>query len=482
MRMKDASRFALSMIALTCGVGVGACASTSPDPAFHTTAAMVEARTGRRVTWNRGGASDADANKMTHALLAADLTVDTAVQIALLNNASLQATYEDLSIAQADLVQAGLLANPVFGAGVALPLSGSVRSGVNLSVSEDFLSVFLIAARKKVADAELRATESRVGDAVLRMACAVQTAFYRLAAAQQIVAMRRTLQETGAAAIDMANRQHEAGNISDLDLATETAASEELATDLIRSESEVAAAHEELARLLGIGGAESPFQVSAKLPELPERARGDLDLEAIESRALAHRLDLAAAHEEVEARSHALSLGRGARWLGGSSIGASYDHAPERYSVIGPTAGVELPIFDQKQAVIARLEAELRIAEAREKALAAEVRSQVREAVERVLAARAVVDRYATVMVPLRERVLDLSQQEYNAMLLGVYQLLQAKQGALTSYRELIEASRDYWTARAELDRAAGGTIAVRANTQTRSQMSHAEPQTKGAP
>jgi len=46
------------------------------------------------------------------------------VQIALLNNKDLQATYEDLSIAQADLVQAGLLQNPVFGASLALPVAG----------------------------------------------------------------------------------------------------------------------------------------------------------------------------------------------------------------------------------------------------------------------------------------------------------------------------------------------------------------------
>ena len=45
-------------------------------------------------------------------LLAKPLTVDAAVQIALLNNPGLQATLEELGIAQADLVQAGLLSNP----------------------------------------------------------------------------------------------------------------------------------------------------------------------------------------------------------------------------------------------------------------------------------------------------------------------------------------------------------------------------------
>ena len=43
-----------------------------------------------------------------------DLDEDEAAQIALLNNRRLQVAYEDLGVAQAEVVQAGLLRNPVF--------------------------------------------------------------------------------------------------------------------------------------------------------------------------------------------------------------------------------------------------------------------------------------------------------------------------------------------------------------------------------
>ena len=52
-----------------------------------------------------------------------------------------------------------------------------------------------------------------------------------------------------------------------------------------------------------------------------------------------------------------------------------------------------------------------------------------------------------------------LSQQHYDAMLLGVYQLLMAKQSEVNAYREYIEAVRDYWMARADLERATGGRL-----------------------
>jgi cobalt-zinc-cadmium efflux system outer membrane protein len=150
------------------------------------------------------------------------------------------------------------------------------------------------------------------------------------------------------------------------------------------------------------------------------------------------------------------------RWLGGASVGASYERAPEGFTVAGPSVGLELPIFDQKRAAIARLEAQLRAALAREAALAVDVRSEVRAAHGRIVATRAVADRYARVVVPLRRRIVALSMQQYDAMLLGTFPLLQAKQNEVNAYRELIEALRDYWLARADLERASGGMVALR--------------------
>lgn len=42
-------------------------------------------------------------------------------------------------------------------------------------------------------------------------------------------------------------------------------------------------------------------------------------------------------------------------------------------------------------------------------------------------------------------------------MLAGVFQLLQAKQDEINTHREYVEAQRDYWIARAELENALGG-------------------------
>ena len=77
---------------------------------------------------------------------------------------------------------------------------------------------------------------------------------------------------------------------------------------------------------------------------------------------------------------------------------------------------------------------------------------------------RDVVQRYVTVVVPLREQAVSLSQEQYGSMLLGAYQLLAAKQSEVDAYRELIEALRDYWVARADLERAIAGPIPTGTN------------------
>lgn len=164
---------------------LGGCASTSPEPAFRETSRLVEARSGQRLSWRGRTTEDAEVDKALGRLLAKDLTADAAVSVALLGNPSLQETFEDLSIAQADLVQAGLLKNPVLGLG--LTGEGSLFA----SIEQDFLDAAMIPMRRRVAAAQLDAAVLRVGDRVLALSAEVRSAFHEAQAAEQIVALRR---------------------------------------------------------------------------------------------------------------------------------------------------------------------------------------------------------------------------------------------------------------------------------------------------
>ncbi|MDQ3439455.1 MAG: TolC family protein, partial [Planctomycetota bacterium] len=106
-----------TIIGLLSAALAGGCATVPREAGFPDVERTVAERTGgKRVHWNQGTVSDAAVAETVRAMLAKELTADEAVQVALLNNRNLQATYENLTIAQADLVAAGLLRNPVFDA------------------------------------------------------------------------------------------------------------------------------------------------------------------------------------------------------------------------------------------------------------------------------------------------------------------------------------------------------------------------------
>ena len=445
------------LITLAVAVACASCASTSPKDGFLDLASQVEKQSGHRVLWNQGGDDDKKVADALTKLLADEMTVEQAVQVALLNNPSLQATYEEISIAQADVVQAGLLRNPVFTANITTAERDAIDPNLILGVTQDFLDLLMLPARKKVAKGQLEQVRLRLVDDVLDLAARTRTTYFMVQGATQVVAMREVIAQAAEAAFELATRQHEAGNINDLDLANEAASFEQIKLDLARSQTDLIGAREDLAKLLGLwADAAGTFRIAPKLSELPAE---EVTLEHLESAAVARRADLGAAIQQARTLAYAASLARSSRWTGAISIGADVARLRSGHVVVGPHASLELPIFDQRQAVVARLDAMERAALLTVRAIAIDVRSDVRRARSRVVASRRSVEQYKNVIVPARENLVRLSQTRYDAMLLSVYQLILARQLEINAYREYIEGLRDYWIARSDLERAVGGRL-----------------------
>jgi cobalt-zinc-cadmium efflux system outer membrane protein len=433
-------------------LGAG-CAGVERSAGYAEVAQAVEARTGHKTQWDNGTPDDAAVRSRVAALVSKELTLDGAVEVTLLNNPALQAHYEQLGVAQADLVQAGLLRNPSFDLSAGFPLSaGAVLDG-GLSLVQDFLSLFLLPMRRSVAEAQLQQAQLSLAHDAFATALAVREAYYRVQAAQQEVDLQRLVLEAYSAAAELAARQRQAGNVSELDASARRAAYEEAQLALARDELELSGRREALTRLLGLEGPPVSWRISAGLPDLPST---EVSLERLGEIALAQRLDLAAARKEVEVLERALDLARTSRWVGTVDVGVSAARDAEGLGVLGPSLRLELPVFDQRQALIAGLEARQRAAERRREGLSIDARSEVRAARAALQTRRQLVERYRTVLL-LREQRVALSQRQYDGMLLGVYQLLAAKESQVDGYRDYIAAVRDYWVARVELERALGG-------------------------
>ena len=432
------------------------CASVSPKPSFDNVSGLVAERGGPRIHWDQGTPADEQVRARVHDLVMGTLTPDGAVEVALLRNQGLVARYEELGIGQADLVQAGLLRNPTFGARVRFPTSGGVVD-TEFSIAQDFLDIFTLPLRKRVATAQLDAAKARVGSAVLELTAQVRQAVVTLQAAQATVEIRKLVLEAQSAAAELRARQRAVGNVSDLDVIQEQSFFEQSKLDLGRAEERTVQQREEVNRLLGLWGPDSAsWRVESRLPDLPEK---DPSLEHVESLAIGRRLDLLAVRAEGQALEQAASLTGVSRVLPALQVGVSTERDAEGTRVTGPELSVELPIFDQGQARAARILAQVRQARARQAELAVNIRAEVRALRNRLDVAHRSAEHYRTVLLPLREKGLKESQLRYNAMLLSVFQLLQARRDQIEAYQAYLDTVRDYWITRAELERASGGSL-----------------------
>lgn len=444
-------RFGLPLAGATL---LASCASVSPEKGFSDVRALVADRGIAQLHWNQGTPADAEALQAVRELLKSELTADAAVQIALLDNRRLQATLEDIGIAQADLVQAGLLSNPIFHGEIRFPAHPT--SPLELDVLENFFDLLLLPMRKRVAASQFEAVKLRVADAVLELASKTRSDFYSMQGAQQQVEMRRTIVLSEEAAVDAAERLHAAGNLTDLELANEQALLARARIELAAAEGQLLEAREVLTTAMGLWAEDIAITIAPQLPDLPEV---EIDAAGLETLAVARRLDLAAARADVEASARAAGFASYQAIAPRFDMGFHSEREPDGLTTIGPSLDIPIPIFDQGRPAKARALAMLRQSEQRYAALAIEARSQVRRARNHMLAARKRAEYEHAVVLPLRQQILQETLLRYNGMLVGVFQLLQAKEAEIEAGQEYIESLLEYWMARTELERAVGGRL-----------------------
>ncbi len=413
---------------------------------------------GKRAVWRRNGPEEAQADAAVADLLRHPLTAGRAVQVALLNNRTLQAAFAEVGISYGEYVTAGQLKNPSLAASARFPSRSSYLPDWETAVTQDFLDALLLPLRKRLAAAQLRQVEARVADETLQTAAEVQRAFYTYQARRQLTDRLQLIAETNGAAADFTRSLHDAGNVNDLDLVNQQATLSQSKIDVTQAHAQTLNDREAVNRLLGLDGAQASAWTAAKsLPPLPEV---EPSAAALEKRAEAQRLDLQAARDGLAAAEQTLALRAGTRLVpSGVTVGVDSEREPEGEHITGPTLDLELPIFNQGQGEIAALRARDLQARRQLEAKVVDVHSEVRAARAQVAANRELAVSIRDTVLPQRRQVLALTLQQYNGMLKGAYDLLTAKANEAAAERSYIEAWRDYWISRADLERAVGGKL-----------------------
>ncbi|HUO85894.1 MAG TPA: TolC family protein, partial [Thermoanaerobaculia bacterium] len=343
-----------------------ACASVPRDAGVGEVERIVEERTGHRLSWRPEQPITAPDDGELAARLEDELTVDQAVEIALARNPDLLAALEELGLARADLIAARTVRNPIVDGEIHFP--GERFRPYELAVTQTLVDLFQLRRRRQVGAAEFAAARLRIGASVVGFAGEVRADYYTLQAAQAALAQQRAISTAAEAAAELAQRQHVAGNISDLDLETEQALYERAKLDLARAELDELAARE---RLLADLGATRTLPLRLPALAMPPPADDPAQFEAVPSQ----RLDLQLAEAELEAARRARPLA-GAEPFDELAAGVHFAREAGGERSRGPTASVPIPLFDRGLAARARAVATLRIVEQRRHALAAARRAR----------------------------------------------------------------------------------------------------------
>lgn len=435
-----------------------ACVSIRPERGHDQVDELVRERLGLETGWAAGDPGAEAIAARVDELLSAGLTRERAIRIALLNNPELLSTYAGLGISQAEMVQAGLLSNPVLAGSIGFPIGGESgdRIEYEASIVHALLDVFVLPLRRRVAREQFLVDTLLVADETLATAMAASHALVRFQAADRTLELQRLLLQVALAAAAEVEARHLAGNTTRLERDTARASYEEARQRFAVAEVERIAAREELNRVLGLWGPRTSWTLAEPLrEELVEEPPLD-DLEAL---AIRQRLDIDAARMQVQLMHNAVAVARTSRFTGPVEVGVHAHQDPDGPRLLGPTLSIELPLFDRRQAMIARLEAQRSQAEHRLDALSVAARAAVRAMGARLRGIRQRLDHQRTVLLPLRERIVEGSQRQYNAMQIGLAELLDARRRQVEAYERYLETVRDYWIARAELERLVGGSL-----------------------
>jgi outer membrane protein TolC len=387
-------------------------------------------------------------------VLAQPLDAGAAVRVALLNNRELRARLREVGIARGRLIQAGLLPNPRAEA----ELLPERNTQVELRLEYDLTLAVLAPMRGHAAAPELEAARFRAAAAVVELGYRVRVAFYGLQAALSRLSLGHQLLDAAAASKDAAQALFDAGNAQELGLASTDVAYQKARVLVAQLELDVATERERLARLLGTHGADPEWSVVlplgevAREPDVPER---------VELRALEASLELSEAKQRLEGLARRTGVNRTAGWLPDIAVDVHVlegepQNEPPGADHDGPRlgAGVSLtiPLFDRKQGDGVALEAEFDALLERYYGMAVDVRSAAREAASRVRSFHARARQYQDVIVPAQKRVTEQTLLQYNAMQIGVFELLGARREEIDVELAHVETLREYWSAVAGLE------------------------------
>jgi outer membrane protein TolC len=441
---------AVSIIALILFTG---CSTLTQKEAFGSLENLASERGISNLQWIKTPKEAAMVDGSVRALLSAPLTQENALRIMLINNRALQQMYEEIGIAQSELVEAGLMRNPLLGYSIG---RSNGMSTSTLSVEVAFLDLLWIPLRRELGGLALEETTFRVGDSVLRSARDAKKSYVDARVAEEKVALNRSILKSYEASLQLAVRQYTAGNLSKREMLKIQDAYQHARIESMKLARENASARESLNTLLGLYGEQTHYRLSTE----PLKPLGGVISElGLEKRAIMNRLDMRRAIKAVDYAAKQAGYSENTRLLDEVefSIESEKTTGEKRFNTFG--IKLPIPIFDFGQARVTKSEAMYNQSVHHLYERAVTIRSEVRERYANYRYSYDIAKEYDEVIVKNNQQILEETQLFYNGMLDGIYELLEDQRRVGEAKIEALEARGEYQKGEADLEYTIGGKL-----------------------
>jgi outer membrane protein TolC len=442
--------------ALAAAAGSGflltSCAAFSPDGGMDAVKGIVGPELARDAEALRTDEQAAAAHAAVKSMLKRSLTAGNAARIALLNNRSLQASYNALGIAEAVYVQATQPPVPRFSVS---RIAGGGGLEIEGQIAASILALATLPARTEIAGNRFRRAQLQTAIETLRIAAVARRSFYRAVAARELETFLAQALTTAETATQLSKRLRESGAMTKLDQARNQVFYAELAARLAAARQRTTGGRERLIRALGLWGSDLAFRIPGALPPLPAHAqvRATVEIEAVR-----RRVDLQIARLEAEALAKTFGLKNATRVVNlvEASAISKTTQEPSGPRVTERGAGVEfeVPIYDFGEARLREAGETYMQAVNRLFAKAVNVRSEAREAYLAYRSSYDIAQHYRREVLPLRKIISDETLLRYNAMQIDVFSLLAEARQRIGSITAAIEAQQNFWLAEVGLSAA----------------------------
>jgi outer membrane protein TolC len=449
MRNRCSRTAHIPVVLLALALGLSGCASFSDDGGMTVVSEVAGKTIKKDVAFVRTADQAEQTSGVVARLLSHPLTAESAVQVALLNNKGLQASYNELALAETELVQDSLPPNPTFSLS---RIAGDGASEAERQVVGDILALATLPFRSDIARDRFGAAQLKAALATLRLAAEVRRAYFRSVAASELVTLLSDAKSTAEATAQLATKLGETGSLNKLDQAREQVFYAETSADLAAARQAASSARERLARLMGLWGSELGFRIPDTLPALPRRPQS---LPSIERDAVTHRLDLQIARIELVALAKAQNLTEATRFVTMLDIAGidrkTSDPDLQPFRERGVDVTFQIPIFDGGEVRVRQAVETYNLAFNRLTEKAVNVRSEARDAYRSYRSTYDIASHYQREVLPLRKIISEEMQLRYSSMQVDVFALLTEARQRLASLRAALDAKREFWLAQSEL-------------------------------